>query len=770
MKKSQGNFFSILLALVITISMLTVPAFAAEQNSLSTPEWIDSSTWDTKFVAVVNKSLGSDRAPDAVITQKEMEGLFSLSISVSESETMDINGIQFASNLDNLNIEGHVEGLGHIASCSSMTYFSLKNDNVITDLQELKLPATLKTLSVKNCPNLISLKGLTPGQHSNLEILDVSGNRKLSDISVLSNIGFPKLHTASFAYSYGLTDITPLKGYTSLTVLNLERAKITEERRVEYRETISSLIGLEELHLAFCNLSDEDTVMFAPLKNLNTLVLAMNKLTNAEFCKQLPETMETLSLHANDIQDASGLSALTNLKVLNFGDNMITDFTFAKNMTKLTNWYIRHVEGTEKFPFLESFDYNNGKPVEIGTDGTLVLENPYIDINGQTISFQNAEVSVLNTEELDKTIMVNENGKTLTLSNVVPGTITLTATYDFPTLPAYVGGIPGKLGKLKITVRAVEKKPDGYTIAYDWGKEVPEGIDLPVDNKEYATQADAEAAVNQSYSNGTTVKGEKNGKEGVWTFSGWTISVDGLVVKATGSWSFTEHQHDWDETTYIWAEDMSTCTAKRVCKEDSTHVETETAKVTAQIGKHATCISKGETIYTAIFQSDWASEDPVIEIRKNIEIDQNAHIWDDGHVTTLATCASEGVFTYTCLNDASHMKTEAIPVDKNAHIWGGWKETKAPTYENSGEEIRICQNDSTHIETRIIEKLTGSISPGNPDEDFDSTPTAVENQDGKVPQTGDNETPVVWIALMGLGVAGTATTVLLRKRRSIKKN
>ena len=155
--------------------------------------------------------------------------------------------------------------------------------------------------------------------------------------------------------------------------------------------------------------------------------------------------METLSLHANDIQDASGLSALTNLKVLNFGDNMITDFTFAKNMTKLTNGYIRHVEGTEKFPFLESFDYNNGKPVEIGTDGTLVLENPYIDINGQTISFQNAEVSVLNTEELDKTIMVNENGKTLTLSNVVPGTITLTATYDFPTLPAYVGEFRGNL-------------------------------------------------------------------------------------------------------------------------------------------------------------------------------------------------------------------------------------------------------------------------------------------------------------------------------------
>ena len=62
-----------------------------------------------------------------------------------------------------------------------------------------------------------------------------------------------------------------------------------------------------------------------------------------------------------------------------------------------------------------------------------------------------------------------------------------------------------------------------------------------------------------------------------------------------------------------------------------------------------------------------------------------------GMLQPLQPVASEGVFTYTCLNDASHMKTEAIPVDKNAHIWGGWKETKAPTYENSGEEIRFVK-------------------------------------------------------------------------------
>ena len=38
-----------------------------------------------------------------------------------------------------------------------------------------------------------------------------------------------------------------------------------------------------------------------------------------------------------------------------------------------------------------------------------------------------------------------------------------------------------------------------------------------------------------------------------------------------------QHEHTWDETTYVWADDYSTCTAERVCLFNETHKETETA-------------------------------------------------------------------------------------------------------------------------------------------------------------------------------------------------
>ena len=37
------------------------------------------------------------------------------------------------------------------------------------------------------------------------------------------------------------------------------------------------------------------------------------------------------------------------------------------------------------------------------------------------------------------------------------------------------------------------------------------------------------------------------------------------------------------------------------------------------------------------------------------------HSWDEGKVTTEATCTTDGVMTYVCANDSSHTKTEVIP-------------------------------------------------------------------------------------------------------------
>ena len=62
--------------------------------------------------------------------------------------------------------------------------------------------------------------------------------------------------------------------------------------------------------------------------------------------------------------------------------------------------------------------------------------------------------------------------------------------------------------------------------------------------------------------------------------------------------------HDWDEPAYVWAEDYSSCTATRVCKNNAEHIETETAKAEGVETKPATEEEEGEIIYTARFENE----------------------------------------------------------------------------------------------------------------------------------------------------------------------
>ena len=79
-----------------------------------------------------------------------------------------------------------------------------------------------------------------------------------------------------------------------------------------------------------------------------------------------------------------------------------------------------------------------------------------------------------------------------------------------------------------------------YTVSYDWGTEFPEGVILPTDSGAYQSVQDAEAAMDKTYTASSTATAQKDGKDGTWTFSGWTASVEGTVVKFTGKWTFTE--------------------------------------------------------------------------------------------------------------------------------------------------------------------------------------------------------------------------------------
>lgn len=81
---------------------------------------------------------------------------------------------------------------------------------------------------------------------------------------------------------------------------------------------------------------------------------------------------------------------------------------------------------------------------------------------------------------------------------------------------------------------------------------------------------------------------------------------------------------------------------------------------------------------------------------------EHQHDWNDGVITTPASCTEDGVITYTCPS-CGETKTEAIPA--TGHDWGEWVQTKAPTETEVGEQTRACKHDPSHIETMEIPPL-----------------------------------------------------------------
>ena len=198
--------------------------------------------------------------------------------------------------------------------------------------------------------------------------------------------------------------------------------------------------------------------------------------------------------------------------------------------------------------------------------------------------------------------------------------------------------------------------------------------------------------------------------------------------------------HDWGEVKYEWAEDNSTVTATRVCKNDATHVETETAEVMAKITKAATCEAKGETTYTATFKNaafkaqtktladidalghdwaaityDWAKDNSTVTATRVCKNDAAHTITETAEVvakiTKAATCEAKGETTYTAEFENEIFETQTKVLADIAALGHDWA---AITYEWADDNstvvaTRVCKNDAAHTVTEtaeVVAKIT----------------------------------------------------------------
>ena len=202
-----------------------------------------------------------------------------------------------------------------------------------------------------------------------------------------------------------------------------------------------------------------------------------------------------------------------------------------------------------------------------------------------------------------------------------------------------------------------------------------------------------------------------------------TCTTDGVktltctVCKATKQETIIATGHYW----LSWTK-LDDSQHKRVCSNDPTHVET--APHTWDNGQEIlkrTCTATGIIKYTCtdcrakmivpgntVLGHSWSAWEKLDDTQhqricannKN-HVEKENHKWNDGVITTAATCTKDGVKAYTC-TVCNATKTE--DVGKTGHNYGAW------TKLNDTQHQRVCANDKSHVEKENHKWNSGVIT------------------------------------------------------------
>ena len=200
--------------------------------------------------------------------------------------------------------------------------------------------------------------------------------------------------------------------------------------------------------------------------------------------------------------------------------------------------------------------------------------------------------------------------------------------------------------------------------------------------------------------------------------------------------------HEWGEVTYEWSTDNKSATAKRVCKHNSEHVETEKVNTTATEALAPTCETKGKTKYVASFRNsaftqqtktvediaalghkwgtvsyEWSSDNKTVTAKRVCQHDVK-HVETEKVNTTATealapTCEAKGKTKYVASfrNTAFMQQTKTVEdVAALGHQWG------TVSYEWSADNKtvtakRTCQHNAKHVETETANVITEVVQP-----------------------------------------------------------
>ena len=279
----------------------------------------------------------------------KIQGLEIIDVRISNYDAIsylkDITSIYVQGSIEIKNFIDNIKNLYKLKNLS--LYATYLNDQDVKLLEELKDITTLNNLNlgVNNIKNITFLKSLV-----NLEILDLRNNQieNIFEISYLS-----KLKSLNLSNN-NIMDITPLANNEILLNLYLNGNNPIKGKREEYTE--EELSKIDEIGKILDRggniyLDKEQLNLFKNYKNIN---LSYQNLTSLEVLDGMTQ-LESLNLSNNKItlkdeMSKKILSSMTNLKFLFLTNNEIED---ASAINELTNLKILYIEGNSNINLKE---------------------------------------------------------------------------------------------------------------------------------------------------------------------------------------------------------------------------------------------------------------------------------------------------------------------------------------------------------------------------------------------------------------------------------
>lgn len=700
--------------------------------------------WDyTKGTDIIINDTALEGIPFTAISEKAFfndKQLTSLSLP-SSVERVDSSAFEGASNLKTITFSDGRKGLKKIGSlafkdCSSLESIDLSNAEITeipvrafencTSLKSIKLPSTVTKIAdnaFAGCSNLEEIKGLEQCKISELSATAFDGCVRLKDIN-LSNATIAAIPDQIFSGMRGLISATVPKTMTSIgteafyACKNLEMINGLSDCDITKigEKAFYNCWSLKEADLSGSSL----TVLPASAFKGDTALLSV----------KMPESLNEIGNEAFYGCSAMKKLDLNNTRLTTIGNSALSD------MTSLM--YI-NLPDTVNSVGAKAFDLNlRLDSSDTALMPTVVSEN----VTPASVNYTDNNVSPWKRRQVifrDNAVAVHfdgngSDGKTANAPVFASAGTKISIPACKYTKKGYLftGWNTEKDGS-GTTYKAGARTSDAISILYAQWKKSTAKVTLEFPGGKYTNASgstwDDSFSFTASFSSNSSVTylpfAQNMTKEGC-TFAGWytepeykkrieslTIrtAIDGMTLYA--KWNDT-HEHVWGEGAITTKPTCTTPGVKTytcsVCNKTKTeeipatgHQHTEVRNV-----KEATCKEEGYTgdTYCTDCGEKLSSGEPTAK---------KAHDWDEGKVTTEATCKNTGVKTYTC-NNCSETKTEVIPMTD--HIWDNGKVTTKPSCITPGVKTytcTVCQETKTeeipatghqHTEVRNVKEAT----------------------------------------------------------------